>query len=244
MPMSTRLATIKRIQEIYEKLDRQTLVSEELEELVQLSSELYEKALILRFKAAEERVFENKKTEETPKEEIVVQVEQKAEIKELEFDIFEPMREVKEAEVVEEQEESLVEPEKIEPEEIIEPLVDNIEIVVEEEKVKELNTMNSDAVPAEWSGYFKKVLDEHSSGLQTKLNALSGSFGLNERILYINELFDGNAEEFSEAIQQMDKMGDWSSCAAKLSDIGTQRNWDKEDDVTGEFIIHVKRKYV
>ena len=129
MHMSTRLATVIRIHEIYEKLDQQTLVSGELDELVQLSSELYEKALILRFKAAEERVFENKKAVETANEVVGIQEVSEDEIKELEFDIFEPMREIKEIETAVEPEEPVNEPEPLN-----EPLEERIEIVVEEEK--------------------------------------------------------------------------------------------------------------
>ena len=59
MSTKTRIANLKRIQSIFDKLDNQTLVRQELDELVHLTAELHEKAVILRYKAAEERVFGN-----------------------------------------------------------------------------------------------------------------------------------------------------------------------------------------
>jgi hypothetical protein len=262
MTMSTRLTTIKRIQEIYEKLEKESLVSEELEELVKLSSEMYEKALILRFKAAEERVFEGKKVPtvavaediviiQTPHVEPTVDpVQMEHDVASppvLDFDIFEPMNHAKPEEKVEEpEEEPQAEKMPDSVEEVLEP-----EVQKEAEPVQEIKeemapppTSASDDLPAEWASFFKKVFDEHSSGIQTRLNALSGSFGLNERLLYINELFDGNAELFSDAIRHLDALNDWNACATELSVMGTQRSWDKTNDVTGEFILHVRRKHV
>ncbi len=91
MPITERLYNVKRILELYEQLDRESLSAQELEELVQLSNELYEKALILRFKAAEERIFGpngEKNTKEVPSVEVA-----ESSIDEIDFSIFEKIEE-------------------------------------------------------------------------------------------------------------------------------------------------------
>lgn len=236
MPTSVRLATIKRIQEIYTKLSNEALVSEELEELVGLTSDLQESAIILRYKAAEERVFENETIEapvvvETPIEEVVEEVapelEEKEKPSEIDFSIFDkPEEEI--AEVVSEKAEETFD---------FDNKVEEVETVSEETKVEvPINDVN-------WSSYFEKVLKDHSTAIQTPLSALAGSFGLNERILYINELFAKEAEVFSELIQKLDGVGDWNNCVNVLSSEAESRSWNKENDTTGEFILHIKRRY-
>lgn len=273
MPTTTRLTVVKRIQEIYEKLDAEGLNSEELTELVQLSSDLYERALILRFKAAEERVFGPKtsaiEVEIVEEKEVEVLTETHVEIKEFDFAIFDQLEEkLPEPELVVTAPEIAAEEVKMEeeipfvPEPIAETVVPTPEVKIPEVNIPEPPKMEEqeeviaekaapieeNVAPAtasgEWPKYFQKVIAQHSSGLQTQLSSLSGSFGLNERILYINELFGGEAEKFSEAIQYLDKIPDWNACMEALAAMGTERKWDLSDETIGEFVIHVKRKYV
>ncbi len=219
MPTSARIATVKRIQELYNKLTKEALVSDELEELVKLTSDLHESAIVLRYKAAEERVFEDKKPIEVEAPKKQTKPEAPAVEEKIDFSIFEEVQE-KASDVLD---------------------FDNKkELVVEEVKEEKPTTPVSEN---EWTSYFDQVLKEHSSGLQTPLSSLAGSFGLNERILYINELFSKESDAFSETIQKLDGLSDWNSCVNELANLASGRNWDRDSDTTGEFIIHVKRKY-
>ena len=229
MSTKTRIANLKRIQSIFDKLDNQTLVRQELDELVHLTAELHEKAVILRYKAAEERVFGNgdvvkkseAKKEEEPKTVVL------PDIKEIDFSIFE-------REEPEDKNETEV---KVEPESKVEPEVQ--EEAVAEPEVEKMEAKDSH----DWPKRFEKVLKDHESGLQTPLAAIAGSFGLNERILYINELFDGEAEKFSACVQKLDSISEWSNCVVALTNYANAENWEFDNDTTDEFILHVKRKY-
>ncbi len=229
MSTKTRIANLKRIQSIFDKLDNQTLVRQELDELVHLTAELHEKAVILRYKAAEERVFGNgdvvkkseAKKEEEPKTVVL------PDIKEIDFSIFE-------REEPEDKNETEV---KVEPESKVEPEVQ--EEAVAEPEVEKVEAKDSH----DWPKRFEKVLKDHESGLQTPLAAIAGSFGLNERILYINELFDGEAEKFSACVQKLDSISEWSNCVVALTNYANAENWEIDNDTTDEFILHVKRKY-
>jgi hypothetical protein len=197
--------------------------------LVHLTAELHEKAVILRYKAAEERVFGNgdvvkkseAKKEEEPKTVVL------PDIKEIDFSIFE-------REEPEDKNETEV---KVEPESKVEPEVQ--EEAVAEPEVEKMEAKDSH----DWPKRFEKVLKDHESGLQTPLAAIAGSFGLNERILYINELFDGEAEKFSACVQKLDSISEWSNCVVALTNYANAENWEIDNDTTDEFILHVKRKY-
>jgi hypothetical protein len=256
MPTTARIAMIKRIEEIYSKLKQEALVSNELEELVQLTAKLHESAVILRYKAAEERVFD-KKLETIEKAEKSAKPENREVEAEtvIDFSVFD------------ETEEEVKDDTKVEEEKTVEietPIELNFDNEIEEEKesvqqeaaepevkIEEVIEKASEPEPVvqakeekgDWAVYFKKIFQEHSTGLQTPLSSLAGSFGLNERILYINTLFDSEAEQFSETIQKLDGIKDWNACVPVLSKFAEERNWDKADDTTGEFILHVKRRY-
>jgi len=236
MSTKTRIANLKRIQSIFDKLDNQTLVRQELDELVHLTAELHEKAVILRYKAAEERVFGNGDVgyEEAGDKDIAeAERVQKLiknkfpDLRKIDFSIFE-------REEPEDKNETEV---KVEPESKVEPEVQ--EEAVAEPEVEKMEAKDSH----DWPKRFEKVLKDHESGLQTPLAAIAGSFGLNERILYINELFDGEAEKFSACVQKLDSISEWSNCVVALTNYANAENWEIDNDTTDEFILHVKRKY-
>lgn len=264
-----RIEVLNRIREIYDRLENESLEPQEIEELVDLSNNLYERALILRYKVAEQKIFgENndlntaeiadkadevsielpKETAPTPTidfsifEEKIERVEEKLTVPEKEEPIFElsmdePAILFQSAETVEENE-----TEKIEPIEEQLILVQE-ETVIPEEEPAPVTPAETNSNQDNWSVYFEQVLNMRGSGLQTTLHALSGSFGLNERILYINELFNGEAENFSNAIIEMDKIMDWATCKTSLNRLANQQGWEKESETVGEFVLHVRRKY-
>ena len=161
------------------------------------------------------------KKEEEPKTVVL------PDIKEIDFSIFE-------REEPEDKNETEV---KVEPESKVEPEVQ--EEAVAEPEVEKMEAKDSH----DWPKRFEKVLKDHESGLQTPLAAIAGSFGLNERILYINELFDGEAEKFSACVQKLDSISEWSNCVVALTNYANAENWEIDNDTTDEFILHVKRKY-
>lgn len=259
-----RLEVLNRIQEIYAKLEENRLEPNEIEELVDLSNNLYERALILRYKVAEQRIF--RKEEEQSTSDIANETDVLSEVsiqdgavpEPIDFSIFESVEEkILEEELISEIEEP------VNVEEVIEKNLDPIELNFHdsstENKIEKVETIAEPAVEVisetkqeqvevptgedNWSVYFDKVLKDHSSSIQKSIETLAGSFGLNERILYINELFNGEAEKFSNAVLKIDKTEDWTTCKKLINEMALQENWDKESDTIGEFVLHVKRKH-
>ena len=72
-----------------------------------------------------------------------------------------------------------------------------------------------------------------------KLETLIGAFGLNQRLRYINDLFDGSSEMFSEAIKMLDSQTALDVANEKAAQLAVQHSWDPEEEVVVEFMSFV-----
>lgn len=242
---------VQSISENLEKLEAGQLSLSELEAHVQLTRELYERTIVLRYKAFESEVgvtLEPKKdvelietpSVESPFIEIAAVDEFLEEAEEetpsIDFSLFDTEDEdemIVESEVSNHAEEIRVSEPEVEVKEIVVPI-----------QVVEPVVANADSTAA-FVKKFTSVAHESSGqfGL-SKLDTLVGSFGLNERLQYINELFDGSSETFSEAIKSLDSLSSIDEAKQKTSEFAVANQWDLESDTVIEFIQKLCRRYV
>jgi hypothetical protein len=267
MQLSNSIELIGKIKDLYQKLENDKLSSEEIDRMVSLSRNLHERCVILRYKAFEQKVFGQGAKKLVLMEDEIIHEAKKEEAKSklvgtdaIDFSIFEdgeenliadePIKELKIEfeEMAKEETKSIVEEikEPIVEESIIEKISETDEAPIQNSISQELKI--EEPIPAKvsnvnWEKMFTAKLQERSGGFQPKLDSLIGSFGLNERLLYINELFDGSSELFSEAIKELDRQGDWNTCVRQLGNLANTNLWDKDSDTIGEFVVHVNRKY-
>lgn len=91
---------------------------------------------------------------------------------------------------------------------------------------------------------FSKTDQQSASQIQmSKLDSLVGSFGLNERLQYINELFDGSSEVFADAIKAINTVSTIEEALIKASMYANQFHWDNDSETVEEFVIKIKRRY-
>ena len=297
--LNTLETTLKAIEQAINALKNGQLTEEELAQFVEDSKELYEKAIVLRYKAYEEKVFgTNKPTahleENSHNNSEKLVVETAAEEKEapsFEFGLFESMNETLEEEVSEiDVEEELEEENEMDFEQAtIFETASAIEIPISELPIElelEVNTPSiasfedaqdetieddveflpentsetNSSEPYSSEPYLKPSENRpdtsaiHSNLVQIssrvashagmmKLETLIGSFGLNERLQYINELFDGSSEGFSEAIKTIDHSLDLNQAIDAITGYANQYQWDLESETVEDFIVKVKRRY-
>ena len=74
-----------------------------------------------------------------------------------------------------------------------------------------------------------------SSFTMSKLDTLIGSFGLNERLQFINELFGGSSETFSDAVKVLDARTGMDSAREKIAEFAAANNWEDADNETNLF---------
>jgi hypothetical protein len=80
-----------------------------------------------------------------------------------------------------------------------------------------------------------------SSKMQSKpIKDLSKAIGVNDKFLFIRELFDGNREHYHEAIQLLNEIPTYEEAENYLKETF---DWDWEAQVTKKFIELIRRKF-
>jgi hypothetical protein len=244
---------IETVRNLIFKLKEGKLTQEELEALVTNTRELYERSVVLQYKAFEEKVFGTiERPEPTEREELVETL--RADAPEV---APEP---TPEPEIIKEEQPafdfSLFEEPIAEPElEVDEPVVE--EHISVSHSVNEEGPVTSETVTIEETSlsvdhealstimtYLNRELDKHTAGhLMPKLESLVGSFGLNERLQFINELFNGSSEDFAMAVSELDGVVSYTDALAVFAQMSLNRGWSADSETVLDFLTKVKRRY-
>jgi hypothetical protein len=75
------------------------------------------------------------------------------------------------------------------------------------------------------------------------LETLIGSFSLNEKLQFINELFDGSSDAFSTATKKLDASENMAQAREQLSEFSSTYSWDLESEIVEDFIFKICRRY-
>ena len=249
------------------ELEETVASSRELyERLLIVRYKVYENSILADEESEELEVVDNetevKKEEETiPDEnkdiEIIFEEETNdiAEDSIIRFDLFatpEIESEVEEDEVLPEVEKEIeqsieedVLPEiEIKEEELVEENLDS------EEEIE--NTANDSAetskeITEDASSLFPKLMKIEKSIAQNyqvmTLETLIGSFTLNERLQFINELFDGSSDLFSSAIKRLDALDNRDSARSVIAEYAAENNWDLDGEVVEDFMLKICSRY-
>ncbi len=232
---------LKSLSTLIEKIENGTLSIDELSELEDLTRYLHERSIILKYKAFEKKVGLTKVVE------IEEEMEDKVDDNGLEFSLFEEPSSTKEPE--EETAEEVIEVEKPNEEVVNETIVEMP--AVEEKKIapnKEVNLSKPIKSDDDQKGNFleriKTLPNSVSSQFsESKIESLNGAFGLNERLRYIRELFDGSNDLFSEAISSLDSQPSLEDASVKVEELAFSNSWDLEEEAVLEFMSIIKRRY-
>tara|TARA_B110000305_G_scaffold97462_1_gene109901 strand:- start:3414 stop:4187 length:774 start_codon:yes stop_codon:yes gene_type:complete len=246
---------IDEVKNLVEKLDQGELTRDELSKLEELTRAIHERSIILKYKAFEnnlESTIEDIEEEVSIPEVIVESIEEQDEVEA--FD-WKPT-----SETVEEKEEDIFSFEPIidevkqddEPGDIESILGDVIEEQLEEVRIdEEAILIENSAIPVEKNNSnetFMEQMNISDQSLNTlmsgsKIDTLIGAFGLNEKLRFINDLFDGSSEKFSDAIKILDTQSDLEALNSQMNELASTHEWDPEEESVAEFISFVSRRY-
>ena len=172
------------------------------------------------------------------------------------FDLFatpEIESEVEEDEVLPEVEKEIEQ--SIEKEDILPEIEIKEEELVEEnlDSEEEIeNTANDSAetskeIAEDASSLFPKLMKIEKSIAQNyqvmTLETLIGSFTLNERLQFINELFDGSSDLFSSAIKRLDALDNRDSARSVIAEYAAENNWELDGEVVEDFMLKICSRY-
>jgi hypothetical protein len=258
---------------LLQKIKAGTATLGELESFAAAAAQLNERAIILKYKAYEAKVYQQPfamAEEETPAavevqmnavtETFSAPVTEPAVDADMDFDLF--SMEDSESEIEIETEELVT------PEEPIESFEENtsfgfsdsindkgVEPMFEQASVAPIHATpvaapsTEDALSnsqGEHPIYAKIVTDDNSLAarlLNVPLSSLNGAFGFNERLQIIQELFDGNADAYNDAIQVLDQQPNKAHARAVASGFAYQFGWDENSHTALDFIQKVERRY-
>jgi hypothetical protein len=249
-----------------EKLESGTLSPEDMELLVEDAKELYERLIILRYKIYETNVLGVKEpvisahlrqTEIATPIDLFGSIEEPAAAPAPAFEVTfaeEDHTEMKEEVVDEIEEESMYEEESIQVEEIEEEAQEIEEpIQTFEEPAQEIK-MEEEVVeePTQWEPQFSGDqpiwMAEMEANIRDNrsvfpLESLIGAFTLNEKLQFINELFEGSSDDFSSHIKQLDQLASMDAARNMLAELAQTFNWDTESEIVEDFIYKICRRH-
>lgn len=232
---------ITEIKQLSEGIDSGNLNQEDLARFVDLSQKLYERAVILNYKAMEAEVFKMQAIEkEEPVEEllsspgVIPETPSKPEVEPtILFDFSsEPEEEI--AAAVTEETPALDE----------EVAIENASTTEKEQPSTIAVTISNEDVNV----FYKKFTKSHQDSLNdqfsnSRIEHLQSAFGLNDKMRIISELFDGDNTAFSAIIAELDELSAGELARKRLSEVAVSRKWNPEDELVEEFIKTINRRF-
>ncbi len=77
------------------------------------------------------------------------------------------------------------------------------------------------------------------------IHDLKASIGINEKFLFINQLFDGNLQDYSEAVDKLNSAGDLNAAKQFISaQVASRFNWSDHDNHVKHFMDLVERRFI
>lgn len=251
----------RMISEKIARLEEGKLLAEEISGLSNEIRELYDRIVVLQYKALEKGLKTNKETvppvtfikaTEPRAEELVavVAVEKPAEIQPMKFTVSEtPRVEMKPQEVIQPKTEPVVEPKPIqtsffEPateikEETANPTISNVpKASIAEKYSLEQKTSIAEKFAAEQ----KMTLADKLK--MTRINDLRTSIGINQKFLFMNDLFEGENTVFNNAINRLNSCGNGDEAKTVLAEYSMKYGWKNDSERVVQFFELIERRYL
>ena len=245
---------ISTIHDLSQKLDDGTILENEIKECSDLVKQLYDRLIILQYKTEEEKVFSKKNTQPTKTEKSDSKKKEDSYTIQFDFDPVEVSNDTKneapltnDQDSVENQTEIATEvstslkDDNNQPNQIEDSIPKkNVEDGEEDETPDNQSTEKYYELFVSWQ---KEAKNDPLSN--TKIDSITGSLGLNDKIRVINDLFHADKSLFQSAIEQIESVESGDEARKILSEIAVKNNWEKVDDfeLIEEFARLVNRKF-
>ena len=216
--------------------------------LLEKTRELYDNILRLETSGQKESVeLQKPETVATePKEDVIETVEEKT----VEVELSVPLPEKKEEEtkpketisfepkktIIEENEDVFVETPQPEPEPQPEP-----QTQPQPQSHFDLFSSNQTIVSDKFAGKEEKSIAEKMQ--QGKIEDLRQAIGINEKFLFINELFNGDMGRYNKTLDELNAMPNKLAIETFLMELKIEKQWDEELDAFVKFKELMDRKF-
>jgi hypothetical protein len=82
-----------------------------------------------------------------------------------------------------------------------------------------------------------------SKSTPEKLETLIGSFTLNDKLLFINSLFDGSSDAFAKAVKALDACNNMNKARAILAKNADEYHWEMDNDTVEDFVQRICQRH-
>jgi len=89
-----------------------------------------------------------------------------------------------------------------------------------------------------------KLEKEKGSSMRKPVVDLLKAIGINDKFRYINELFDGNSNEYNIAINQINACSEYTDADRYVANIREIYHWSDESEVVSLFMDLVERRFL
>jgi hypothetical protein len=130
-----------------------------------------------------------------------------------------------------------------EPEPEPQPIAESFPVEDRPQRITfDLFTENSGSTLADrlMEGQEKRIADKFQ---ENKVTDLRSTIGINDKFLFINELFEGNMRIYDEAVQKLNASLTIAQTDLLLLDLKIVYNWDSESPTVKKFVELVRRKF-
>lgn len=79
---------------------------------------------------------------------------------------------------------------------------------------------------------------------QNKISDIKAAIGINDKFLFINELFAGNLKDYNQSIDQLNLASNYHGAISAFNQFKEQFDWDEKDEVVIKLKTIVNRKYI
>ncbi|MEO8148872.1 MAG: hypothetical protein ABI723_14600 [Bacteroidia bacterium] len=77
-----------------------------------------------------------------------------------------------------------------------------------------------------------------------KIDDLKKAIGINEKFLFINELFEGSLASYNEHIEKINSSSEVNHARSIIDSLITKYNWDADQEIVKKFIDLVERRFL
>ena len=78
---------------------------------------------------------------------------------------------------------------------------------------------------------------------QSKVHDLTKAFGISEKFLFMNELFEGDSDNYKRALNTLNNFSSWDDAEQELLKLSEKYTWDQESEFVNRFMTMVERRY-
>ncbi len=238
----------KMVHEKVSKLESGNLSAEELGGLSDELRDLYDRIVILKYKAMEKGLKVN--SEEKVAVAVAVAVEKPVEIQPMKFTVAEtPKVEVKVPEVIAPKIETIPSPK-------MQPGLFEIPAAKKENPVvtNPVSTEQKTSIAEKYAAQQKTTIAEKFAAEQkmtladklkmSRINDLRTAIGINQKFLFMNDLFEGENIVFNTAINRLNSCNSGDEAKTVLTEYSMKYGWSGDSERVMQFFELIERRYL